>query len=73
MASRLRELRLAAGLSQFKLAVRAGVSLDALRKWEKGTRTPVLRHAAQLAEALGVTVGQLAGTEPMPGARGKKR
>jgi hypothetical protein len=33
----------------------------------------VLRHAAGLAEALGVTVGVLAGTGPMPSERkGKK-
>jgi transcriptional regulator with XRE-family HTH domain len=72
MGMRLRELRHTAGLSQFKLAVKAGVSVDAVRQWEKGTRTPVLRHAAQLAGALGVTVGVLAGTEPMPAEKGKK-
>jgi transcriptional regulator with XRE-family HTH domain len=72
MGTRFRELRQATGLSQFQLAVRAGVSLDALRKWEKGTRTPALRSAALLAKALGVTVGVLAGTEPMPDAPAPK-
>jgi transcriptional regulator with XRE-family HTH domain len=72
MANRLRKLRRATGLSQFQPAVKANASLDALGKWQKGTRTPVPRTAAQLAQALGGTVGQLAGTGPMPAPPGKK-
>jgi transcriptional regulator with XRE-family HTH domain len=71
MGNRLRQLRLAAGLSQFKLAVKAGVSLDAVRQWEKGTRTPVLKHAASLAKALDCSIDVLAGLAEPPAARKK--
>jgi len=69
MGSRLRELRLRAGLTQEELARQIEVGVDAIRKWEKGKRTPLLDRAAKLAVALGCTVGQLAGTEPMPRRR----
>jgi transcriptional regulator with XRE-family HTH domain len=66
MGARLKALRVAAGLTQEGLARKADVGTDAVRKWETGRRTPGLDMAVKLAEALGVTVGVLAGTEPMP-------
>jgi transcriptional regulator with XRE-family HTH domain len=72
MGNRIRELRHARGLTQAQLAAAAGVQLDTLRKWEGGWRTPLLDAAAQLAKGLGVTVGVIAGTEPMPKAPHKK-
>jgi transcriptional regulator with XRE-family HTH domain len=66
MGQRIRELRLARGMTQAELAAAAGVQLDTLRKWERGSRTPLLDAAAKLAAGLGVTVGVLAGTEPVP-------
>ena len=66
MGSRIKELRLAKGWTQAQLAAEAGVQLDTLRQWERGRRTPLLDAAALLAKGLGCTVGQLAGTEPMP-------
>jgi len=66
MGNRLRALRARAGLTQEELARKAEVGIDAVRKWELGQRTPMLDSAARLAVALGCTLGQLGGTEPMP-------
>jgi transcriptional regulator with XRE-family HTH domain len=73
MGQRLLELRRAAGLTQEQLARASDVGVDAVRKWERGKRTPMLDMAVRLAEALGVTVGQLAGSEPMPAPKKRRR
>jgi transcriptional regulator with XRE-family HTH domain len=53
---RLRRYRLAAGLSQEALAVRAGLSVDAIRALERGRRSaPRPETLAMLAEALALT------------------
>jgi transcriptional regulator with XRE-family HTH domain len=74
MGARLQKLRLAAGLSQSQLARAAGVPVGSLRGWEQARRTMLLDAAARLAVALGCTLGQLGGTEPLPaeGEAGKK-
>jgi transcriptional regulator with XRE-family HTH domain len=61
MGQRLRELRLARGLTQEQLARQIDVGLDAVRKWERGKRTPMLDMAAKLADALECTIDELAG------------
>jgi transcriptional regulator with XRE-family HTH domain len=63
MATRLKQLRQAAGLSQAALAKAAGVPLGTLRGWEYARRTPLLDAAARVADALGVTLDELAGRE----------
>jgi transcriptional regulator with XRE-family HTH domain len=55
-AQRLRELREAAGLSQYELARRSGVSKQALSKLEKGERQPSWETVRKLARALDVSV-----------------
>jgi transcriptional regulator with XRE-family HTH domain len=65
---RLRELRRAAGLSQEALAKKAGVTTSVLQCWERGRNAPRLAAAIRLAKALHCTLGQLAGTEPLPSA-----
>jgi DNA-binding transcriptional regulator YiaG len=37
---RIRQLRERAGWSQADLAARCGLTVDAIRKWEQGTRAP---------------------------------
>ena len=61
MGQRIRELRLARGLTQEQLARQIDVGLDAVRKWERGKRTPMLDMAAKLADALDCTIDELAG------------
>jgi transcriptional regulator with XRE-family HTH domain len=63
MGVRLAELRRAAGLSQERLARLADVGTDAVRKWERGKRTPSLKMAIKLARTLGVSLDDLAGFE----------
>jgi transcriptional regulator with XRE-family HTH domain len=72
MGTRLAELRRAAGLSQEALARKADVGTDAVRKWERGKRTPSLKMAIKLAATLGVSLDELAGVEPPPKKRGRK-
>jgi transcriptional regulator with XRE-family HTH domain len=66
MGERFKLLREAAGLSQKQLARSAGVPVSTLRNWEYGIRTPLLDAAARVAVAIGCTLGQLGGIEPMP-------
>jgi DNA-binding XRE family transcriptional regulator len=70
MAERLKLLRRAAGMTQEALARKAGVSFAAYRGWERGTRTPLFDAAVKLADALEITLDELAGREP---PRRKKR
>lgn len=65
-AVRLRTYRLAAKLTQEELAQRANVSGAAVRQWEAGRRGPSLEAAKQLARALGVDLGALAGEVDTP-------
>ena len=74
MGSRLKKLREDRGLSQAKLAAAAGVPVGTLRYWEYGLRTPLLDAASRLADALGVSLDELAGrSEPAPKKRKKKK
>jgi transcriptional regulator with XRE-family HTH domain len=54
-AGRLKELRLAKGLTQDGLAKIAGVPVATVKRLEQGTRQPMLETASKLARALGVT------------------
>jgi transcriptional regulator with XRE-family HTH domain len=57
----IRSRRIALGLSQAQLAQRAGVSLRQLSRYEAGEQQPVLSAAVTLADALGISLTQLAG------------
>jgi transcriptional regulator with XRE-family HTH domain len=53
-ADRLQELRDAAGLSQYALAKRSGITKQAVSRLEKGERDPNWETVQRLALALGV-------------------
>jgi putative transcriptional regulator len=59
LASRLKEARTAAGLTQADLAERAGVSRKTVNTVENGVFIPSTVLALSLARALGVTVDEL--------------
>lgn len=59
LARRLRQLRTDQGLTQERLAERAQVSPDAVRRLERGAFSPTLRMLDQLARALGLPVADL--------------
>ena len=61
MGIRLKMLRHRAGLSQTQLARAADVPVSTLRNWEYGLRTPLLDAAARIAQALSVSLDELAG------------
>ena len=56
---RVRELRLARGLSQEELAFRADIHRTYLSDIERGKRNPALRNIAAIADALGVSLSEL--------------
>jgi transcriptional regulator with XRE-family HTH domain len=64
MSDVIRSRRRKLGLSQAELAKAAGVSVRQMARYEAGEQQPVLSVAADLAEALGISVGQLAGRMP---------
>jgi transcriptional regulator with XRE-family HTH domain len=71
VGARLRRLRETAGHTQESLARAARVPLGSLRNWEQDVRLlPRLDLACRLAVALGCTLGQLAGSEPLPAGGG---
>jgi transcriptional regulator with XRE-family HTH domain len=61
MGQRIKDLRDRRGMTQEGVARAAGVTLGAVRKWEKGTRAPSFEMAIRLARALGCTLDELAG------------
>jgi len=56
---RVRELRVARGLSQEELAFRAGVHRTYLGGIERGERNPALKNIAAIAKALDVSLPEL--------------
>lgn len=66
MGVRFKHLREAAGLSQSQLARAAGVPVKSYQQWEQGRRTPLLDAAARIAEALDVSLDDLAGIGQPP-------
>ena len=59
LASRLKERRIEAGLTQAELADRAGVSRKTINTVENGVFTPSVLVALTLAQALGVPLDAL--------------
>ena len=57
----LRTARQAYGLTQGQLAIRLGVTRQAISKWEHGQSQPDLSNLRQLAELYGCTVDELLG------------
>jgi transcriptional regulator with XRE-family HTH domain len=56
---RLREVRLARGLTQGELAQRCGTSIAAISHIERGTKVPTLTTLVRLADALECRVTKL--------------
>lgn len=61
VGTRLRERRLAMGLTQRQLETESGISRHEVSRYEGGRRTPRLQTIARLARALGVSVDDLLG------------
>ena len=61
MAEVLRRRRAELGMSQSELAAAAGIDARQIRRYEAGEQQPVLSVAVAIAEALEISVGELAG------------
>lgn len=67
VAIRVRELRLAQGLTQGAMSRRTGMTRPNVARLEGGMYEPTLRTLARVAAALGTTVADLVSTvEPKP-------
>ncbi|MCB9765983.1 MAG: helix-turn-helix transcriptional regulator [Alphaproteobacteria bacterium] len=71
LGPRIREVRVACGFSQKRLAARCGIAAADLSKYELGRRLPTLDSLARIAEALGVPLQEfflfsMACREPEP-------
>lgn len=61
MSDVIRQRRIELGLSQAQLAAKAGVHQRQIRRYEAGEQQPVLTVAVAIADALEISVGELAG------------
>ena len=68
LSKNLSTLRRLSGLSQEKAAEAAGVTRQALAKWESGETTPDVLHSDKLAELYGVSLDDLLHYEQKPGS-----
>lgn len=68
LAKNLSTLRRTVGLSQERAAEAAGVTRQALAKWESGETTPDVLHCDKLAELYGVSLDDLLHYEQKPGS-----
>jgi transcriptional regulator with XRE-family HTH domain len=71
MGQRFKDLRERAGLSQAELARATGIPKASIQGWEQGRRTPLLDAAAKVAEALDVSLDDLAGIGNPPRRKSK--
>jgi transcriptional regulator with XRE-family HTH domain len=65
----VRQLRVAAGLTQAELAERAGLAFETVSRVEGGREPPSLRTAISLSDALGVSLDAVVGRVPTPAVR----
>ncbi len=64
MSEVIRQRRAALGMSQSDLARAAGVDTRQIRRYEAGEQQPLLSVAVTIADALGISVSELAGRTP---------
>ena len=72
MGERFQAVRLRKHMTQAKLAAASGLPLRSIQEWEQGTRIPRWDRVIQIADALGVSLDELAGrTWPPAEKKGK--
>ena len=60
-SDRIARLRKERGLNQKQLAAQLGVSVDSVRRWEQGKRSPDVDMLRNIARALNTTVSYISG------------
>ena len=72
MGERFQAVRLRKHMTQAGLAAASGLPLRSIQEWEQGTRIPRWDRVIQIADALGVSLDELAGrTWPPAEKKGK--
>lgn len=61
LGPRLKAFRVAAGVSQWGLALKINVAISQVRRWESGQKQPAEHELQLLADTLGITVQELTG------------
>lgn len=59
IVNRVRELRVAAGMTQKALADQLGVTVPTVSKWELGQRTPELERVFRMTLIFGVPIDEI--------------
>lgn len=59
IVNRVRELRVAAGMTQKTLADQLGVTVPTVSKWELGQRTPELERVFRMTLIFGVPIEEI--------------
>lgn len=59
IVNRVRELRVAAGMTQKDLADQLGVTVPTVSKWELGQRTPELERVFRMTLIFGVPIEEI--------------
>ena len=63
LGRKIAEARRASGMTQNALAVRVGVTAQAVSKWEQGRSCPDIAILDEIADALGISLFELLGME----------
>lgn len=66
LASRIKEVRQRAGISQQKMSEMIPASIAAYKRWEGGSVSPQVSEVIKIAQILNTTVAYLVGEEPAP-------
>ncbi|MBR0232757.1 MAG: helix-turn-helix transcriptional regulator, partial [Synergistaceae bacterium] len=70
MIARLRKEK---GLNQKEFAKKLGVSVDSVRRWEQGKRSPDVEKLSDIAKVLGTTVSYILGETENPERENSER
>ena len=70
-SDRIARLRKEKGLNQKELAERLSVSVDSVRRWEQGKRSPDVEMLCKLARTLDTTVSYITGETDDPKPNGE--
>lgn len=70
--SNLKKVRLEKNLTQNDVAVKLGISRQAVSRWENGAAYPDIDNLALLSEIYGVSIDELMGAKPADSGAGRK-
>ena len=63
ISERIKQKRIAVGMTQKELAQKIGVPYQTLQFWENGKRKPKIENILKISDALGISVGEIYGID----------